>query len=178
MLKWEEFILKKIFNVQEPKVYLLSNGTEEKKGSPVGKETYQMLKNMNFPSFMGNMEGREGLSGEADVLVTEGYTGNVFLKTSEGVAKMMSNMIKEAFHRNFISLIGGLFAKKGFDQIKQKMDYKAFGGAILLGVNGVVIKAHGNSNAYAFEKALELAYKMANTKIVNHIKEGFANDVN
>lgn len=168
----------KIFNVQEPKVYLLSNGTEEKKGSPVGKETYQMLKNMNFPSFMGNMEGREGLSGEADVLVTEGYTGNVFLKTSEGVAKMMSNMIKEAFHRNFISLIGGLFAKKGFDQIKQKMDYKAFGGAILLGVNGVVIKAHGNSNAYAFEKALELAYKMANTKIVNHIKEGFANDVN
>lgn len=166
----------KIFNVAEPKVYLLSNGTEEKKGSPVGKEAYKLLKEMNFPSFMGNMEGREGLSGEADVLVTEGYTGNVFLKTSEGVAKMMSQMIKDAFHRNVFSMMGGLLAKKGFNEIKQKMDYKSFGGAILLGVNGVVIKAHGNSNTYAFEKALELAYKMANTKIVEHLKEGFNNE--
>ena len=91
---------------------------------------------------------------------------------------MMSQTIKDAFHRNFISLVGGLFAKKGFDELKHKMDYKSFGGAILLGVNGVVIKAHGNSNTYAFKKALELAYNMANTNVVEKIKEGFKDGTN
>ena len=167
-----------IFNVKEPKVYLLSNGTEDKKGSPVTKEAFKLLKENNFPSFEGNMEARDGLSGKADVLVADGFTGNVFLKATEGVAKMMSQMIKDAFHRNFISLVGGLFAKKGFDELKHKMDYKSFGGAILLGVNGVVIKAHGNSNTYAFKKALELAYNMANTNIVEKLKEGFKDETN
>lgn len=166
-----------IFNVENPKTYLLSNGTEEQKGSPVGKEAFKILKDMNFPNFMGNMEGREGLSGDADVLVSEGYTGNVFLKSSEGVAKMMSGMIKEAFKRNIFSKIGYLLSKKGFDEMTKKMNYKSFGGAILLGVNGVVIKAHGNSDSYSFEKALELAYKMAQSKIVEQIKEGFSNEL-
>ncbi|CDC45764.1 phosphate acyltransferase [Firmicutes bacterium CAG:449] len=165
-----------IFNVKEPKVYLLSNGTEEKKGSPVGKEAYQLLKESNFPSFMGNMEAREGLSGEADVLVSEGYTGNVFLKSSEGMAKMMSEMTKEAFKKNVFTMIGYLFSQSGFKKMKEKMNYKNYGGAILLGVNGVVVKAHGNSDDYSFFKALELAYKMASTGIVEKLKEGFEND--
>lgn len=164
-----------VFGLEDPKTYLLSNGTEEKKGSPEGKIAYSLLKEMNFPSFMGNMEGREALSGDADVIVSEGYTGNVFLKTTEGVAKMMSGMIKTAFKRNIFSKIGYLFAKKGFDEMSKTMNYKSFGGAILLGVNGVVIKAHGNSDAYSFRMALNLAYRMASTGIVERLKEGFKN---
>lgn len=163
-----------IFHVDEPNVYLLSNGTEEKKGSPVGKEAHRLLKEMNFPGFNGNIEGREALSGEADVIVSEGYTGNVFLKTTEGTAKMMSGMIKEAFKRSFSSKIGYLLAKKGFDEMSSRMDYKSFGGAMLLGVNGVVVKAHGNSDAYSFKKALEVAKKMAESNLVSRLKEGFA----
>lgn len=164
-----------IFNNELPRVYLLSNGTEEKKGSPVGKEAYQLLKASNFDGFCGNIEAREALSGVADVIVSEGYTGNVFLKSTEGVAKMMSDMIKGAFKRTFFSKIGYLFARKGFKEMSEKMNYKNFGGAMLLGVNGVVVKAHGNSDAYSFEKALDLALRMANTDIVNKIKEGINN---
>lgn len=163
-----------IFSVKEPRVYLLSNGTEEKKGSPVGKQAYQLLKEANFPGFMGNMEGRELLSGDADVVVSEGYTGNVMLKTTEGVAKMMSTLIKQSFKKNIFTKIGYIFAKSGFDDMKKIMNYKEFGGAMLLGVNGVVVKGHGNSDAYSFERALDLALRMAKTSIVSKIKEGFA----
>lgn len=163
-----------VFSVKVPKVYLLSNGTEEKKGSPAGKEAHRLLKESGFEGFMGNMEGREALSGEADVLVSEGFTGNVFLKTSEGVAKMMSGMIKEAFTRSVGSKIGYLLSRKGFREMTEKMNYKSFGGAMLLGVNGVVVKGHGNSDAYSFERALEVAYKMAKSNIVDKIREGFS----
>lgn len=166
-----------VFDVKEPKVYLLSNGTEEKKGSPVGKEAHRLLKEANFPSFMGNMEGREALSGEADVLVSEGYTGNVFLKTSEGVAKMMGKLMNDAFRKNIFTKIGYLFAQSGVKDIKKVMNYKNYGGAMLFGVNGVVVKGHGNSDAYSFEKALELALKMANAGLVEKIKEGFSNEL-
>ena len=165
----------KIFNVKEPKTYLLSNGAEEKKGSPVGKEAHRLLKESNFPGFMGNVEGREALYGEADVLVSEGYTGNIFLKTSEGVAKMMSGFIKDAFHKNIFSMLGGLLSKSAFNDMKKKMDYKSYGGAMLLGVNGVVVKGHGNSDAYSFEKALEVAYKMAKSKLLEDLKKEFNN---
>lgn len=166
-----------VFSVKEPKVYLLSNGVEEKKGSPVGKEAHRLLKEMNFPGFMGNIEGREALNGEADVLVSEGYTGNVFLKTSEGVAKMMSAMMKDAFKKNIFSKIGYILSAKGFKEMKEKMNYKSYGGAMLFGINGVVIKAHGNSDVYSFEMALELALKMAKANLIEKIKEGFKDEL-
>lgn len=166
-----------VFGVEEPSVYLVSNGTEDKKGSPVGKEAHRLLKESNFPNFKGNIEGREVLSGDADVVVSEGYTGNVMLKTIEGVAKMMSGMIKNAFKRNLSSKIGYLFAKKGFDEMSEIMNYKSYGGAMLFGVNGVVVKGHGNSDAYAFEKALEVAYRMTNAKVLEQIRKGFGNDL-
>lgn len=165
----------RVLKIDKPNVYLLSNGTEDKKGSPVSKEAFKLLKESNFEGFKGNIEAREVLSGEADVIVSEGFTGNVFLKATEGAAKMMSGMIKEAFYRNLSSKIGYLLAKKGFDEMKEIMNYKNFGGAMLLGVNGVVVKAHGNSDAYAFEKALDLALRMAKTNIVEDIKEGIRN---
>ncbi len=166
-----------VFNVNEPKTYLLSNGTEEGKGSPVSKEAYKLLKQNNYPSFMGNVEGREALNGEADVLVSEGYPGNIFLKTSEGVAKMMSSLTKKAFKKNVFTMIGYLFSKGGFKDMKKTMDYKSYGGAMLLGVNGAVVKAHGNSDSYSFSQALEVAYKMSQTKIVEQIKKGFKDEL-
>lgn len=159
-----------VLGVDEPKIYLLSNGTEEGKGSPVGKQAYKLLKDMK--NFEGNIEARNALSGEADVIVTDGFTGNVLLKSTEGVAKMMSGMIKDAFKKNLWTKLGYLHVKKGMDNMSETMDYKSTGGAILLGVNGVVVKAHGNSDAYAFECALNVAKRMTENKIIERISQG------
>lgn len=161
---------KYILGVEKPEVCLLSNGTEEGKGSPVSKEAYKLLKDK--PDFKGNIEARNALSGECDVIVTDGFTGNVFLKSSEGMAKMMSSMIKEAFKRNLWSKLGYLHVKKGIKEMTETMDYKSTGGAMLLGVNGVVVKAHGNSDTYSFGCALEVAHKLVLNNLVEKIKEG------
>lgn len=163
----------KIFNIAEPKIYLLSNGAEDKKGTEEIKLANQKMRESQFPGFMGNIEAREALDGEVDVLVSGGFAGNIFLKGTEGVAKMMNEMIKKAFKRNFLSKIGYLLAKKGFDDMRATMDYKSTGGAMLLGINGVVVKAHGSSDAFSFYSALEVAYKMAKADVIGLIKEGF-----
>lgn len=159
-----------ILGVENPKVYLLSNGTEPKKGSPVGKEAYHLLE--QYPFFKGNIEARTVLSGEADVVVTDGFTGNVFLKSSEGMAKLMSNMIKGAFKKNLWTKLGYLHVRKGMKEMSETMDYKSTGGAMLLGVNGVVVKVHGNADPYSFYCAMRVAKKLAACDIANKIKEG------
>ena len=159
-----------VLKVEKPKIYLLSNGTEEGKGSPVTKEAYKLLK--NNPNFCGNMEARNALSGEADVIVSDGFTGNVFLKGCEGIAKMMSGMIKSAFKKNLWTKLGYLHVRKGIKEMSETMDYKSTGGAMLLGVNGVVVKAHGNSDEYAFRCALNVAKSLADSNISNKISEG------
>lgn len=160
-----------IYGEENPRVFLLNNGTEEEKGNEVSKEAYQLLKENKSINFKGNIEAREPLFGNVDVLVTDGFTGNIFLKSVEGTAKVMSQMIKDAFKKNLLTKIGYLFSKKGIDGIKTKMDYKNVGGALLLGVNGIVIKAHGSSDARSFMSALENAYKLGKVDIVNRIKE-------
>lgn len=162
------------YNEENPKVYLLSNGTEEEKGSPLNKEAYPLLKENQKINFKGNMEGRDPLYGDADVIVTDGYSGNIFLKAVEGTAKIMSMMIKDSFKRNILSKVGYLFSHKGFDEMKEKMDYKNVGGAMLLGVNGVVIKAHGSSDVKSFLSALDNAYVLTKEEIVRKIKEELA----
>ena len=164
---------KYILGVENPKVGLLSNGTEEGKGSPVSKEAYKLLK--DSPNFGGNVEARDALSGEFDVVVADGFTGNIFLKSSEGMAKMMSGMIKAAFKRNLWSKLGYLHVKKGIKEMSETMDYKSTGGAMLLGINGVVVKAHGNSDAYSFGCALEVAYKLVKSEIAHKIESGIQN---
>lgn len=161
-----------VLNVKEPKTYLLSNGSEPLKGSPEGKEAYKLFTETNFPGFKGNIEARNALSGEADVIVTDGYTGNIFLKGLEGVAKLMGGLVSNAFKRNLWSKLGYLHVRKGMKELKETMDYKSTGGAMLLGINGVVVKAHGSSDAYSFKCALEVAFKLANSHIVEKIKEG------
>ena len=165
-----------VYQNEEPKVYLLSNGSEEGKGSPSGKEAYKLLKENNFPGFKGNIEARDALKGEADVIVTDGFNGNIFLKSTEGTAKIFSSLIKDAFKKNLWTKIGYLHVRKGIKHISDVFDYKNTGGAMLLGVNGVVVKAHGSSDDVAFESALMVAKKLAEKEIVNKIKEGLKNE--
>ena len=160
-----------LYHSNNPEVYLLSNGTEEEKGSPLGKEAYPILKECESINFKGNIEARDPLFGDIDVLVADGYSGNIYLKAVEGTAKAMSSMLKTAFKRNVFSMIGYLFSKKGIEEMKQKMDYKNVGGALLMGVNGVVIKAHGSSDVQSFLSALENGYKLVSVDIVNKFKE-------
>ena len=164
---------KEILNMENPSTYLLSNGTEEGKGTNEIVETYKLLKDRDFPNFKGNAEARNILDGNHDIIVTPGFNGNILLKSIEGTASMMNNMIKDAFKTNLITKIGYLFSRKGFKNMKATMDYRKYGGAIFMGVNGVVIKAHGNSNAYAFYYGLDVAYKMVKSDIVNKIRKEF-----
>ena len=165
-----------LFGIKEPKTYLLSNGAEAHKGSPLVKEAHQLLKDNSFPGFMGNMEARDVLNGDADILVTDGFSGNVLLKGMEGIAKMMSGMIKANFKKNLWAKLGYLHVHKGFKNMSETMDYKSTGGAMLLGINGVVIKAHGNSDAYSFKNALRVAHLMVSNHVVDKIKESLIHE--
>ncbi len=162
-------------NIADPKVAILSNGAEEGKGSPEGKEAYKLLKEDKRISFIGNIESMYVLTGEANVIVTDGFSGNICIKAIEGTAKTMGKMLKKGFMRNIWSKLGYLLAKKGVDDMKKTMDTKRVGGAMLLGVNAVAVKGHGNSDAEAFYYTLELAYRLASNAIVSKIKEGFSN---
>ena len=164
-----------IYGAEQPKTYLLSNGAEEGKGAPEVKEAYKLLKESNFEGFSGNIEARYALNGDADVVVADGFTGNIFLKSSEGIAKMMSGMIKKAFKRNLWSKLGYLHVRKGMKEMADTMDYKNTGGAMLLGINGNVVKAHGSSDARAFYHALRVAKLLAEKDVVNAIKKGLEN---
>ena len=165
-------IFSKVYNdVEEPRIYLLSNGAEEKKGSPVVKEAHQLLKNSNLSGFKGNIEARYVLSGDADVVVCNGFDGNVFLKGTEGTAKMMTTLLKNAFKKNIFTKIGYLFAKSGIQEMKDKMDYKRYGGAMLLGVNKVVVKGHGSSDARSFYHAIRVTYELIKKDMISKIKE-------
>ena len=163
-----------IGGIKNPAVYLLSNGVEEGKGLDESKQAYAVLKQQKDINFKGNTEARDSLSGEKDVIVSSGYPGNIFLKASEGMALMMQTLIKRAFKKNIFSKIGYLMTKSGIKEMKETMDYKKTGGAILLGINGVAIKTHGNSNAKFFYYSMKLANKMVRADIVNVIKKEFA----
>ena len=165
-----------LFATKEPKTYLLSNGAEAHKGSPLVKQAHQLLLDNKFGGFMGNMEARDVLNGEADILVCDGFSGNVLLKGMEGIAKMMSGMIKNNFKKNLWTKLGYLHVRKGFKDMSETMDYKSTGGAMLLGLNGVVVKAHGNSDAYSFKSALKVTKQMVDYQVVNNIKESLKNE--
>ena len=157
------------YEKKNPNVYLICNGTEEGKGNSLSKETYALLKGEE--NFKGYMEARDVLSGKADVVVFDGFTGNIFLKGSEGMAKMMGGLMKEAFTSSFRSKIGYLFARKGMKGMLETMNYKRVGGALLVGVNKVAIKAHGNADEESFYGSLNVAYTSAKKQTVQKIKE-------
>lgn len=158
--------------IENPKVALLNIGSEHHKGDEVHQETYKLLENMKEINFVGNIEGKEILDGDVDVIVTDGFTGNVALKTIEGVAKVLVKSLKESLMSSTRTKVGALMAKPGLKQLMKKFDTKAAGGALMMGFEKPVIKAHGSSDAIAFENAINLAFEMVSSNVVEKMKEG------
>lgn len=162
--------------VKNPKVALLSNGTEDEKGNALNHEVFPVLKNLKTINFVGNMEAREILSGEYDVIVTDGFAGNIALKSTEGAIGALLKLIKGEIHSSFKSKMGGLLLKSSFGKIKDKMDYGNKGGALFLGVNKTVIKAHGSANNCAIKGAILQAVLYSEFDVSTAIKNKLAGE--
>jgi len=167
--------MNKMYGIQNPKVGLLNNGIEEHKGTELQIETYKLLKNSTL-NFVGNVEPKELMQGACDVIVTDGFTGNIFLKTLEGASKMFGSMIKDVLYTNFKTKVGGLLTKREFGEFKRNIDPKEYGGVPLLGISKAVIKAHGNSDARAFENAIKQAVDFYNSRMIEIIESDFSNN--
>lgn len=179
LLQFAEFAniyLKKIYNIEKPAIGLLNIGTEETKGNDLMKESYKLLKekaddyNINF---VGNVEGREAFSGEVDAIVTDGFTGNIFLKTVEGFGKLVKKSLSESLKKNLLSTLACIPALPGIKRFSKTMDYKEYGGALFLGVKKPVVKAHGSSDEYLFYFTIKQAEQFAKSKAVDILKEEF-----
>ena len=166
--------MKHILKYDNPSVALANNGEEETKGTPLVKEAYELMKDAPY-NFIGNIEGRRIPFGDADVIVADGFTGNIILKTYEGVAKVLMNSIKEAFTRNTLSKLCYLGVKPGIDSMKTQFDYKEYGGAVLLGVNKPVVKAHGSADARTFKNAVKQAVWFLQNNLIDEIRNNLNN---
>lgn len=169
--------MEKVAGIQSPRVALLNNGVEESKGTAVHVEAYQMLKDNTDINFIGNIEGREVMNNIADVVVADGFSGNIALKTSEGVASFMNKQLKGLFMTNIKTKIAALLMKDQLKQFKAKLDYTEYGGAPILGVSKGVIKAHGSSNAKAFKNAIRQAKIYAENDVSSVIAQCLAQEV-
>lgn len=178
---------KKNLGIANPRVGLLNIGTEDTKGTPLQKEAYTLLQDAHskgLVNFIGNIEARDTLLGEVDVVVCDGFSGNVLLKSIEGTAQFMGSLMKhKIFKRSFLSKIGYLFCKPGVDEVMKMMDYREIGGTQFLGIKKPVIKAHGSSDALAFRNAVKQAMDAAGTDFsgeleaaLKQLSEGNADD--
>jgi len=163
----------KVMGVKAPRVGLLNNGAEEEKGNELTKAAHQLLKQIPV-NFTGNCEARDALFGEFDVIVADGFDGNVLLKGIEGTAGAMMSMLKTSLYSSLRTKIGALLAKPAFRTLKKTLDYTEEGGAPLLGVKGGIIKAHGSSNAKAFSGAIRQAERLVNGNVGEIIAESLA----
>lgn len=152
--------LKKAYNVENPRVALLNIGTEDTKGDALRKETYPLLANNPSINFVGNMESRDLLTGEYDLIVCDGFGGNVLLKSTEGTAMELMKLIKKVMYKSTKNKLGALLLKKDFYGIKALMDYNNYGGGVMLGVNKVIVKGHGGSKSKAIYHCIKQAYTM------------------
>ena len=166
-----------IYNKNEVVTGLLNIGSEDIKGHDFIKDAHAKLlesKNLNF-SYRGYIEGNEIKNGDVHVIVTDGFTGNVALKTAEGTANFITTEIKQSFSNSIFSKIGYLFSYSAFKQVKKKLDPREYNGAIFLGLNAPVIKSHGGADAYAFYNSMNLSYRILNANLINKIKDNFIN---
>ena len=145
---------KAAYGVKEPRVGLLTNGTEEHKGDPLHQEAHQLLKETKGIHFAGNVEGRDIMYGDVDVVVSDGFSGNVALKAIEGCGKTVASMLKKEFTRSLGSKISYLFARKPVKGLARALDYSRFGGSVFLGLKKVVIKSHGSSKAFSVKQSV------------------------
>lgn len=161
--------MERILGVKNPRVGLLNVGAEEEKGRDVEQEAYQVLKSSGL-NFIGNIEGRDAALGSADVVVTDGFTGNIYLKTVEGMGSFMKTALKRLFFRNLGTKIAALITKKGINELTSTMDYRQTGGSPLLGTARPVIKAHGSSDALAFKNAIRQAKEFCEKGVIEEIE--------
>ena len=157
--------------VKNPKIALLSNGTEDEKGNALNHEVFPVLKQMKTINFVGNVEARDILSGEVDVVIADGFSGNIALKAMEGAINMLLSEIKSTIYSSLKTKIGGLFLKKSLKKIRNKLDYNKKGGALFIGVKKPVIKVHGSSKREAFKCAILQASSNAEFDVSAQIAE-------
>ncbi len=163
---------KNVLKIENPRVGLLSNGEEDEKGNELTLKVFQLLKELDL-NFIGNVEGYDLFNGSCDIVVTDGFTGNVALKTAEGTSKIIFKILKEEIQGNFVSKIGALLLKNSFKKIKKRIDANEYGGAPLLGIDGNVIIGHGSSNAKATYNALKTLRFMDQFQLHNHLETAF-----
>ncbi|MDD4815655.1 MAG: phosphate acyltransferase PlsX [Clostridia bacterium] len=159
-----------VYGVEKPKVALLNVGVEDAKGKELTKEAFAMLKNAPI-NFVGNMEAREILSGDYDVIVADGFSGNIALKTVEGTALFVLNGLKTAIKSSFWAKFGAMFMLKSFKKLKNKLDYKQYGGSLFLGCKKNIFKAHGDSKAESFMSVIRQAVNISKNNINGKIEE-------
>ena len=168
-----EIYYRTIFGVKHPRVGLLSNGEEAHKGNELVRLTHQRLKQLPL-NFIGNVEGRDVINGKVDVMVADGFTGNVVLKTSEGVALVLAGMLKAALSSTLSAKVGSMLARRALRNFKKRVDYSEYGGAPLLGVRGVCIITHGGSNPNGIKNAIRVASEFAAGQVNEKIQQELA----
>ena len=161
-----------IFDIERPTVGLLNVGTEEMKGVEIVREASRILRETERPglAYHGFVEGDDIGKGTVDVVVTEGFTGNIALKTAEGTAKQIGEYLRSAMSRTLMAKIGYLFAKQAFNALRDKMDPRKVNGGVFLGLEGVVVKSHGGTDDLGYASAIDVAYDMAHFELMNTIR--------
>ena len=168
--------LRNTYGIEKPAIGLLNIGTEETKGNELVRESYQLLKEKSEElgiNFVGNVEGRDAFTGKIHAIVTDGFTGNVFLKTTEGLGKFVKRTLTESFTKNLLAKILAIPSLPAIKRFTKTMDYKSYGGALFLGVKKPVVKAHGSSDALLFEYTIIQAEKFVENKAVDKMIEEF-----
>ena len=163
--------MEKVMGIPSPRVGLLNIGTEEEKGRDLERETRELLSETRGINFIGNTEAREVPMGACDVIVTDGFTGNIYLKTVEGMGKFMKKSLKNIFFKNIGTKIGAAFTMSGIKSLSRQMDYKEVGGSPLLGTAKPVIKAHGSSDAKAIKNAIRQAKEFIENNVIEEMTE-------
>jgi glycerol-3-phosphate acyltransferase PlsX len=161
----------RVLGVTKPRVAIVSNGEEEGKGNQLVQETAPLLK-ASALNFVGNAEGKDIMWGLADVVVTDGFTGNVVLKLAEGVSKFLFDLLKEEITSRSASKVGAMLARPAFDEVKRRLDYREYGAAPLLGVDGAVLVGHGRSDALAIRNGIRMTAQAVENGVVEAIKVG------
>mgnify|MGYP000032986656 FL=1 len=166
--------LEKAYGIKKPRVALLNIGTEEEKGNKLSKEAYQLLKETEQINFVGNMESRDLLSGNYDLVVCDGFDGNVLIKSTEGACLEMLKLVKKTINSSFKNKFGGLLLKKSLYDIKDMMDYNNYGGGVMLGTKKIIVKGHGSSKTKAIKNCILQAYEMEKNNLCSVISDEIA----
>ena len=170
-----EALARKVLKLEKPTVGILNVGVEGLKGNEAVKETDQILQNTHLPiDYYGFVEGNDIGSGTVDVIVTDGFTGNVALKTAEGTARLVTHFLRKALTGSPLAMLGALLAKPALNKLKAKLDPGRYNGAMFLGLNGICVKSHGGTDAAGFANAIKVAAELVSSNVNNEIKHDFA----